>query len=176
MDRAALAACVAQRCWLRGQFHLRSGRTSDVYFDKYRLESDPVLLAAVARHLLPLVPTGCEALAGIELGGIPLATALSLAGGLPVCFVRKAAKFYGTRQFAEGLDIRGRRLLLIEDVVSTGGQIIDSAGMLRDAGAIVADVLCVLVRETAAHANLAAVGLKLSGLFKMDDVPIPAVR
>lgn len=176
METAQLARWVAEWCWLRGQFQLRSGAVSDIYFDKYRFESDPVLLAAIARHLLPLVPTGSEALAGIELGGIPLATAMSLASGLPVCFVRKAAKSYGTQQFAEGLDIRGRRLVLIEDVVSTGGQIIDSTRMLRDGGAIVADVLCVLVREARAHDNLAAAGLKLLSLLTMGDVPIPAAR
>jgi orotate phosphoribosyltransferase len=79
---------------LRGQFHLRSGRVSEVYFDKYRFESDPVLLEAIAKHLLPLVPKDCEIIAGIELGGVPIATALSLISGVPVCFVRKAAKSY----------------------------------------------------------------------------------
>jgi orotate phosphoribosyltransferase len=174
MNRAELATRVAERCWLRGQFNLRSGHTSNVYFDKYRFESDPVLLSAITQHLLPLVPTGCEVLAGIEIGGIPIATALSLISGLPVCFVRKAAKPYGTKQFAEGLDIGGRRLVLIEDVVSTGGQIIDSARMLRDGGAVVADVLAMLVRDAAANENLAAAGLNLSSLFTMDDVPVPA--
>jgi orotate phosphoribosyltransferase len=173
MERAELARRVAEQCWLRGRFQLRSGRVSDVYFDKYRFESDPALLTAIAKHLLPLVPKDCEVLAGIELGGVPIATALSLISGLPVCFVRKAAKSYGTRQSAEGLDVRGRKLVLIEDVVSTGGQIIDSAKMLRDAGAVVADVLCVLVRDPAAHDNLAAAGLKLSGLFTTSDVPVP---
>jgi orotate phosphoribosyltransferase len=174
MNRGELAARVAQTCWLRGQFHLRSGQTSDLYFDKYRFESDPVLLSGIAQHLLPLVPAACEVLAGIEIGGIPIATALSLISGLPVCFVRKAAKSYGTMQFAEGLDIAGRRLVLIEDVVSTGGQIIDSARMLRDGGAVVADVLTVLVRDARAYENLAAAGLSLSSLFTMDDVPVPA--
>jgi orotate phosphoribosyltransferase len=173
MEKTELARQVAEGCWLRGQFQLRSGQVSNVYFDKYRFESDPVLLAAIARHLLPLVPPGCEVIGGIELGGIPLATALSLLSGLPVCFVRKAAKSYGTMQFAEGLDVRERRVLLVEDVVSTGGQIVDSARMLRGAGAEVADVLCVLVRDPGAHGNLAAAGLKLSGLFTMADVPVP---
>lgn len=173
MERAELARRIAERCWLRGQFHLRSGQASEVYFDKYRFESDPVLLAAIARHLLPLVPQECEILAGIELGGVPIATALSLIGGLPVGYVRKAAKTYGTRQFAEGLNVSGRKLLLIEDVVSTGGQVIDSAGMLRNEGAIVTDVLCVLVRDVRAHDNLAAAGLNLSGLFSVDDVQVP---
>lgn len=79
-----------------------------------------------------------------------------------------------TRQFAEGLDIGGRKLVLVEDVVSTGGQIIDSARMLRDGGAVVSDVLAVLVRDARAYENLAAAGLNLSSLFTMDDVPVPA--
>jgi orotate phosphoribosyltransferase len=174
MDRETLAARMAATCWLRGQFHLRSGGVSDVYFDKYRFESDPALLSAVAEHLLPLVPTDCEVLAGIELGGIPISTALSLTSGLPVCFVRKTAKSYGTGQFAEGLDIRARKLVLIEDVVSTGGQIVDSARMLRNGGAIVTHVLAVLVRHARARENLAAAGLQLSGLFTAEEVPAPA--
>jgi orotate phosphoribosyltransferase len=150
MNRNELARRIADRCWLSGTFQLRSGQTSASYFDKYRFEADPILLSAVAAHLVPLIPPGTEVLAGIEMGAIPIVTALSLQTGLPACFVRKAAKGYGTAKFAEGADVAGKTLLLIEDVVTTGGQIIDSARMLRGAGAIVSKVACVLLRDPVA--------------------------
>ena len=95
---------------------------ADRYFDKYRFESDPSLLAEIAEEMVPLVPPETQGLAGLELGGIPLATVLSAATGLPAFFVRKEAKKYGTERLCEGGNIGGKRLLIIEDVVTTGGQ------------------------------------------------------
>ncbi len=83
MDRAQLASAIATVATLRGEFRLRSGAIATEYFDKYRFESDPTLLGALAQALAPLVPSAIDALAGLELGGIPLATALSLHTGLP---------------------------------------------------------------------------------------------
>jgi len=109
---------------------------SSKYFDKFLFESDPVLLDAVAAHLVELLPPPTEVLAGLELGGVPVATALSLRTGLPVAFVRKAAKTYGTAKLAEGIDLAGRRVVVIEDVVTTGGQVPSStlAGVSHNAG------------------------------------------
>jgi GNAT superfamily N-acetyltransferase len=110
-SRRALANTIAARSRLHGEFRLRSGAQSTEYFDKYQFESDPALLRAIAEQLANMVPPGTEMLAGLELGGVPIATALSLQTGLPVVFVRKAAKGYGTCRLAEGADVRGRRLL-----------------------------------------------------------------
>lgn len=126
MDRHELALAIVRVARITGDFRLRSGATSTEYFDKYRFESDPRLLRAIARHLAPLVPPGTEALAGLELGGIPIAAALSLETGLPAAFVRKEAKPYGTCQLAEGIDVMGRRLLVVEDVITSGGQVLKS--------------------------------------------------
>src|SRR5215218_2250101 len=114
-DLADLARRVGQACRLTGTFTLRSGQVSTTYFDKYLFEADPVLLAAVARAATALVPPETEVLAGLELGGVPVATALSLATGLPVAFVRKEAKRYGTAKLAEGAPIEGRKVLIVED-------------------------------------------------------------
>src|SRR3954452_268168 len=99
---------------LTGTFTLRSGQIVTEYFDKYRFEADPALLADIAAALQPLLPRGTEVLAGLELGGVPIATALSLRTGLPAAFVRKQAKSYGTARLAEGADIAGRRVTVIE--------------------------------------------------------------
>ena len=141
-----LAADLQQACLLSGEFLLRSGLTSNVYFDKYRFEADPSLLKRVAVQLAPMVPEGIEVLAGLELGGVPIATALSLETGIPAAFVRKEAKTYGTAQLAEGSDIDGRRCLVVEDVITTGGQVALSIADLRARGAIVDSVLCTLLR------------------------------
>jgi orotate phosphoribosyltransferase len=123
-------------------------------------------------HLAPLVGDRVEVLAGLEMGGIPIATALALATGLPAAFVRKRAKDYGTRQLAEGVDVAGRHLLIVEDVVSSGGQIAQSAGALRDAGAHVDCALCVIDRTGGDHARLDGARLRLVSLFVEADLMV----
>jgi len=104
------------------------------------------------------------------MGGIPLSTAISLKTGIPTIFVRKKAKEYGTRKLAEGIDFSGKRICIIEDVVTTGGQIIESVKELRNLGAIIDSVLCVIVREARAFENLESSGLKLIPLFDMEEL------
>jgi len=155
---------------LRGKFKLRSGVVSDEYFDKYQFESDPELLSEIADRLSARIPAGIEILAGLELGGIPVATALSIRTGLPVVFVRKHAKDYGTCRLAEGVEITGRRLLIVEDVVTSGGQILASCEELRRAGALVEHVVCVIDRQAGGKDALAAAGLELRSLFTKNDL------
>ena len=100
VDLIALASRVHASSHLTGSFRLRSGQTSSEYFDKYLFESDPVLLRTIAEALAPLVPHGVDALAGLELGGVPIATMLSQVTGIPARFVRKEAKTYGTCRLA----------------------------------------------------------------------------
>ena len=169
-----LAARVYAASHLRGTFVLRSGRKADHYFDKYRFESDPILLADIVEAMVPLVPGGTEGLAGLELGGVPLATMLSSVTGLPAFFVRKEPKKYGTERVCEGGDVAGRRLLLIEDVVTTGGQLVLSAQDLRAEGAVVEHALCVIDREGGGVGVAAAEGIALAALFTMRELETPA--
>jgi orotate phosphoribosyltransferase len=150
---------------LTGTFTLRSGQIATEYFDKYRFEADPVLLADIAAAMAPLLPAGTEVLAGLELGGVPIATALSLRTGLPAAFVRKEAKTYGTAQLAEGADIIGKRVTVIEDVITTGGQVVISTGQLRALGAIVDHVVCVIDRSPDHGAALTAEGVTMTALL-----------
>jgi len=155
---------------ITGEFLLRSGQISNEYFDKYLFESDPVLLNEIGNNLVDLVPDDTPILAGLEMGGIPLATSISFKNGKPVVFVRKEAKKYGTRKLAEGVDFNGKKLCIVEDVVTTGGQIITSANELRERGAIVEDVICVIVRDPRAFDNLSQAGLALKPLFTMEEL------
>ncbi len=169
-NNSSLAARIARVSRLHGEFLLRSGVVVSEYFDKYRFESDPLLLAEIADSLARLIPERVDALAGLELGGVPLSTALSLRTGLPAVFVRKQAKEYGTARLAEGGEISGRCLLVIEDVVTSGGQLLESSKALRQLGATVNHALCVIDRLAGGKQALAAEGVHLISLFTKDDL------
>lgn len=144
--RRKLAADIDAAARLTGTFVLRSGASASEYFDKYRFEADPALLSRVAAAMIPLVPGEVEVLAGVELGGVPIATAMSLASGRPAAFVRKEAKTYGTCLAVEGGDLTGRRVAIVEDVISTGGAVRDAKARLDEAGAITVAVVCAVWR------------------------------
>jgi len=170
MERDELARAIYDSAHLTGTFTLRSGAVSNEYFDKYLFEAEPALLRAIAEALAPLVPDGTDALAGLELGGVPIATMLSQVTGIPALFVRKAAKTYGTCRLAEGGEVEGRRLTVVEDVVTSGGQVLTSCGDLRDHGATVDTALCVIDRESGGDDALREIGVELRPLFRMSEL------
>jgi orotate phosphoribosyltransferase len=151
---------------LEGSFTLRSGKVSNTYFDKYRFEADPVLLRDIAIEMARLVPAGTEVLAGLEMGGIPVVTMLSQVTGLPAAFIRKEAKAYGTCRYAEGAPLEGRRFVLVEDVVSSGGAIIDAMKLLEADGLNTKVALCVIDRQSGGAEALASEGVELKALLK----------
>ncbi len=163
-----LARDIDACCRLTGTFTLRSGQVASEYFDKYLFESDPVLLGRVAAEMVSLIPEGTELLGGLELGGVPIATAVSARTGLPTLFVRKQAKEYGTCKLAEGPSVDGRRITLIEDVITTGGAVRDAVGALRAAGAVVDTVVCAIDRSPGDQ--LADVGLQVRAVLTKADL------
>lgn len=170
MNKTELAKKIYAVSHLTGTFTLRSGQVSNEYFDKYLFASNPELLEAIAVHLSELIPDGTEILAGLEMGAIPIATALSLKTGMPAIFVRKKAKEYGTAKLAEGADFKGKKVCVIEDVVTTGGQIVLSTNDLRERGADIEYVLCVIERDIKGRENLKKEGLELRSLFTMEEL------
>jgi orotate phosphoribosyltransferase len=167
---SSLAKRVYDTAHITGSFVLRSGVTSSEYFDKYPFEADPVLLKDIAAQLAPNVSGNYDALAGLEMGCIPISTMLSQITGLPTLFIRKTAKEYGTCRYAEGGEIKGRRLLIVEDVVTFGGAILDAVRALRADGAIINDVICVIDRQSGGRENLAKENLNLKHLFTMTEL------
>lgn len=168
-----LLADIATAARISGAFRLRSGQISTTYFDKYRLESAPALLRRVVVALAEQITASgvrFDVLAGMELGGVPIATLLSQELGVPTAFVRKEAKAYGTCRLAEGADIRGRRLLIVEDVVTTGGAILDALPRLGADGAVIADAFCVILRDERGRQNLLEQGVTLRALCTMDEL------
>ena len=169
MDEA-LARDIDARCRLTGEFTLRSGQVASEYFDKYLFETDPDLLARVATAMVPLLPKDTELLGGLEMGGIPIVTVVSAQSRLPALFVRKAAKAYGTCKLAEGPDVAGRRVTLVEDVITTGGAVRNAALALRDAGATVETVVCAIDRSPPDDDPLADVGLEIRSVLTKADL------
>ena len=165
MDRVTLAQTLVARAHLQGTFRLRSGAESTEYFDKYRFEADPKLLLAVIDAMVPLVSPSAELLAGLELGGVPIATLLAQHTGHSVRFVCKAAKPYGTAAQVEGGSVAQHRVVIVEDVVTSGGAVVEAVRALRSLGAEVTDAICVIDREAGGFNALAAEGVRLQPLF-----------
>lgn len=156
-----LAQTIDRTCRLHGEFLLRSGSIADEYFDKYLFESDPALLRRVVDQMVPLIPADTDVLGGLELGGVPLVTVLSQVTGLPSVFVRKEAKQYGTCKLAEGLNVEGKVVTLVEDVITTGGAVRNAALALREHQASVTVVLCAIDRSQPASRALADLGVQI---------------
>lgn len=172
MDAAArrlLAADIDAAARLTGDFVLRSGARATEYFDKYRFEADPALLRRVAEAMLPLLPADAQILAGVELGGVPIATAMSLLSGRPAAFVRKEPKAYGTCLAVEGGDLAGKRVVIVEDVISTGGAVRDAKARLDEVGAITIAVVCAVWRG-AEPAQIAGLDLPVFAALTLSDL------
>lgn len=165
-----LPAAIDAICRLTGQFTLRSGQQATEYFDKYLFEAQPALLDRVAAQMVGLLPEGTELLGGLELGGVPIATMVSARTGIPALFVRKSAKTYGTCKLAEGPDVAGRRVTLIEDVITTGGAVRDATRALREAGAIIETVVCAIDRSPTGGNPLADVGLEVRAVLTKEQL------
>ena len=156
--------------YLTGEFKLRSGKISNFYWDKYRFESDPVLLSAIAKEMAQRLPKGVDGLAGLELGGIPLATALSLQTGHPCYYVRKAPKDYGTCNLIEGGVREGANLVVIEDVITTAGQVCASIEQMRAEGLAVEHVIAAIDRQAGGAERINALGCTFASVFTLAEL------
>jgi orotate phosphoribosyltransferase len=170
---AELRAALREHAYLEGDFVLRSGRRSPYYLDKYRFETRPDLLAALGGRIAEAVrehdPEAVR-LAGPELGAVALAAAGSLASGLPFLIVRKAAKEYGTSKRVEGQYDEGDRVCVVEDVVTSGGALLEAAEALRVAGLVVETAVCVVDREEGGSAALARNHVRLRTIFRAGEI------
>ncbi len=171
IDRKTLIKEIKKVALLKGDFVLRSGQHSSVYFDKYLFESNPQLLQTICFYLKPLIPSDTQVLAGLNMGGIPLAVALSLETNIPSVFVRKKAKDYGTKKITEGCSIKDKKVCVIEDVITTGGQVVESVQNIRKDKAIVEQVICVINRGSieAVDRLKKKANLNLNSLLTWDD-------
>ncbi|MFB6107987.1 MAG: orotate phosphoribosyltransferase [Haloplanus sp.] len=151
-----------------GEFELAHGGTSDYYVDKYLFETDPRCLRLVAEAFADRV--GDAKLAGVALGAVPLVAVTSAETGTPYVIARKQAKEYGTGNRIEGRLTEGERVVVLEDIATTGKSALDAVEALREAGAVVDRVLVVVDREEGARELLADHGVELEALVTASDL------
>jgi len=172
MTRNELARRIADVALLRGEFTLRSGRKSNYYLDKYLFETQPDILRELGKMFAERIPAGVTRIAGPELGAIALAAAASMASGKPFVIVRNQKKGYGSGKLLEGKVEPGETVVIIEDVLTTGGQVLEAVKSLESAGAKVAGILGVLDRQEGARQNIESAGYKFEALFTTSDLGV----
>lgn len=173
MTHEDLAIAIRKTALLEGEFKLRSGRTSRYYLDKYLFETQPQILRELGRRLASHVTAATQRVAGAELGAVALAAATSLECGLPFVIVRNSRKSdYGTGKLIEGRLEKADNVLLVEDIATSGGQAIEAARVLREAGASVQAIVAVVDRQEGARVAVEAAGYTFHALFTTTDLGI----
>lgn len=172
IDRDELATRIAGVALLHGEFTLRSGRKSSYYLDKYLFSTHPEILSELSALFSERLPPETDRLAGAELGGIPLVTATALRSGLPCIFIRNSKKGYGTAKQLEGVLQAGEKVVLLEDIATTGGQALEAAEIVRESGAEVLKVIATIDRLEGARENFENAGIPFESLFTKKDLGI----
>ncbi|MFW6041057.1 MAG: orotate phosphoribosyltransferase [Thermoplasmatota archaeon] len=151
-----------------GEFTLTSGKKSSYYVDIKAASTDPEVLKIIAKKMSDLVDG--DKIAGMELGAVPLAAAVSLETGKPFLMIRKKKKGHGTGGRIEGRLEKGERVTVVEDVTTTGGSSVETVNVLRDAGALVERVLVVVDRGEGATENLKDIDVELVSLVSAEEL------
>ena len=172
MTRPQLAQRIAEVALLRGEFTLRSGRKSNYYLDKYRFETQPDVLKSLGELFAQHVSVKTNRIAGAELGAVPLAAAAGMASNKPILFIRNQKKDYGTANQIEGVFNAGDNILLVEDILTTGGQVLEAAAAIKAAGCTVEKIVATIDRLEGARASIEAEGYVLETLFTIRDLGI----
>jgi orotate phosphoribosyltransferase len=172
MTRDQLIKRICDVALLRGEFTLRSGRKSNYYLDKYRFETQPDVLAELGKLFASKIPSHVNRIAGPELGAVALAAAASLASGKPFVIVRNQKKGYGTGKLVEGIFEPGEMLVIVEDIMTTGGQVLEAAKALQEAGAKIDRIIGVIDRLEGARQNIESAGFAFESLFTTADLGI----
>lgn len=172
MDKGELAKRIKDAAYLEGDFTLRSGRKSKYYLDKYLFETQPDILRELGGLFAHYVGESTTLIAGAELGGVPLAAATSMACGKPFVIIRNAKKDYGTSKPFEGCLVTSDRVLLVEDIATTGGQVLEAAKVIAGVGAKVERIVAVIDRLEGARQNIESAGFEFASLFTTADLGV----
>ncbi len=172
MNREELIKRIKETAYLEGDFTLRSGKKSKYYLDKYLFETCPDILKALGAEFAEYVTDDVTLIAGAELGGVALAAATAMETGKNWIIVRNSKKGYGTGKMIEGMLKAGDVILLVEDIATTGGQVLEAAKIITDAGAKVSNIVCVIDRKQGAAENITAAGYKFESILTKDDLGI----
>ena len=172
MTKQELAKRVKETSYLEGDFTLRSGKKSKYYMDKYLFETQPDILKALGEEFAKHATDDVTLIAGAELGGVALAAATAMATGKKWIIVRNSKKDYGTSKMVEGVLKADDVVLLVEDIATTGGQVLEAAKMIAEAGAKVKKIVAVIDRKQGAGENIAAAGYKFESILTKEDLGI----
>ena len=172
MERTELASRIRDASYLEGEFTLRSGRKSNYYLDKYLFETQPDILKALGELFATYVADSTTLIAGAELGGVALAAATSMASSKPFVIIRNTKKDYGTSKPYEGKLSDGDSVLLVEDIATTGGQVLEAAKLITEIGAKVERIVSVIDRQEGARENVEGAGFTFDSLFTKGDLGI----
>ena len=172
MDKAQLAKRVKEEAYLEGDFTLRSGKKSKYYLDKYLFETCPDILKALGQEFAKHITDDVTLIAGPELGGISLAASTSIASGKKFVLVRNSKKGYGTSKMIEGKISADDVVLLVEDIATTGGQVIEAAKIIAEAGAKVSKIVAVIDRKQGARENINEAGYEFASILTKEDLGI----
>jgi orotate phosphoribosyltransferase len=163
---------IKETSYLEGDFVLRSGKHSKYYMDKYLFETCPDILKALGEEFAKHITDDVTLIAGAELGGVALAAATAMASEKNWIIVRNSKKGYGTSKMVEGVLRPGDVVLLVEDIATTGGQVIEAAKIITEAGAKVKKIVCVIDRKQGAEENITEAGFAFESIMTKDDLGI----
>ena len=172
MTRDELIKRVKEESYLEGDFLLRSGKRSKYYMDKYLFETCPDILKALGEEFAKHMSDDVTLIAGAELGGVALAAATAIETGKKWIIVRNSKKDYGTSKMVEGTIKKGDVVLLVEDIATTGGQVLEAAKIIEDAGASVKKIVCVIDRKQGAEENITGAGQVFESIMTKGDLGI----
>lgn len=172
MDRTQLIKRIKETAYLEGDFVLRSGKRSKYYMDKYLFETCPDILKALGEEFAKHMSDDVTLIAGAELGGVALAAATAMETGKNWIIVRNSKKGYGTGKMVEGVLKEGDVVLLVEDIATTGGQVLEAAKIITEAGAKVKKIVCVIDRKQGAEENITGAGHTFESIITKDDLGI----
>jgi len=172
VNRSELIKRIKETAYLEGDFVLRSGKRSKYYLDKYLFETCPDILRQLGVEFAKYVTDDVSLIAGSELGGVALAAATAMEAGKNWVIIRNSRKGYGTGKMVEGVLKEGDVVLLVEDIATTGGQVLEAAKIITEAGATVKKIICVIDRKQGAEENITAAGYKFESILTKDDLGI----
>jgi len=172
MNTEELIKRIKETAYLEGDFTLRSGKKSKYYLDKYLFETCPDILNALGEEFAKYVTPDVTLIAGAELGGVALAAATAMATGKNWVIIRNSKKGYGTGKMVEGVLNAGDVVLLVEDIATTGGQVLEAAKIITEAGATVKEIVCVIDRRQGARENIKNAGYKFDSILTKNDLGI----
>ncbi len=172
MNRDELGKAIREAAYLEGDFLLRSGRRSKYYLDKYRFETQPRILKALAERFCEYINADTTLIAGPELGGVALAAATSIAADLPFVIIRNSKKDYGTSKMVEGIMTADDRVIMVEDIATTAGQALEAAKVITGVGATLQRIVAVIDRQEGARENVEGAGHCFDALYTSSDLGI----